>query len=159
MDSPSEGYVMLNTDGSILENIAHAGSGGLIRNHNGDWVVGYSNFTPPGDATLVEMRAIKLGLSLCHDLSFKRDICDSDYLDSVNIINDSDNHPFHCYASLRLDIRESMGDFEDITLVHILREQNKCVDFLVKDGAHSIVFAYRKSLAPRFRVVHIVGQD
>lgn len=43
MDSLEEDWAALNTDGVIFEtNIVD--HGGLIRNHNGQWIVGYSKY-------------------------------------------------------------------------------------------------------------------
>ena len=40
-EKPSPGWVKLNTDGSSLVNPGIAGSGGLIRNSDGDWIMGF----------------------------------------------------------------------------------------------------------------------
>uniref|UniRef100_A0A2N9IFC0 CCHC-type domain-containing protein n=1 Tax=Fagus sylvatica TaxID=28930 RepID=A0A2N9IFC0_FAGSY len=40
-EKPSPGWVKLNTDGSSLVNLGIAGSGGLIRNSDGDWIMGF----------------------------------------------------------------------------------------------------------------------
>lgn len=41
-----------------------------------------------------------------------------------------------------------MRDFKDINLVHVLREQNKCADFLAKAGTHSTISAQWESPPP-----------
>ena len=43
---PPPGFVKLNTDGSSLGNPAVAGFGGLIREEDGGWIVGFSSFIP-----------------------------------------------------------------------------------------------------------------
>lgn len=41
-EKPCSGWFKLNTDGSSLGNPGLAGGGGLIRDENGDWVVGFA---------------------------------------------------------------------------------------------------------------------
>lgn len=42
--SPSNGWVALNTDEAVKNDLGLAGCGGLIRDQNGDWVCGFSKF-------------------------------------------------------------------------------------------------------------------
>lgn len=83
-----------------------------------------------------------MGISLCHNLGYKRIICESDFIEVVNYFIDRDPHRLHRHASFLLDIVASLGQFEVASLVHILREHNKCVDFLAKVGAHGSIAAH-----------------
>ena len=38
---PAAGWFKLNSDGSSLGNLGHAGGGGIIRNADGEWVTGW----------------------------------------------------------------------------------------------------------------------
>ena len=41
-EKPPKGWSKLNTDGSILGSTSLAGCGGIVRNNQGGWVVGFS---------------------------------------------------------------------------------------------------------------------
>ncbi|KAM3698353.1 hypothetical protein ACB098_06G182400 [Castanea mollissima] len=49
---PPEGWAKLNTDGSALGNPRMAGGGGLILDHNGDWMIGFLEVLAPPTASL-----------------------------------------------------------------------------------------------------------
>ena len=62
---PPEGILKLNIDGSFLENFGSLGAGSVVRNHNGDWITGFSHYEDGGDALLAELRVIQTGLDFC----------------------------------------------------------------------------------------------
>ena len=41
-EKPPDGWSKLNTDGSVLGSMGIAGCGGIVRNNQGGWVVGFS---------------------------------------------------------------------------------------------------------------------
>ena len=65
---PHLGWFKLNMDGSSLGNPGLAGSGGVIRNHVGDWVGGFSQAIGITISVQTELRALKDGLNLAIDL-------------------------------------------------------------------------------------------
>jgi hypothetical protein len=58
---PPLGWFKLNTDGSSLGNPGMAGGGGVIRNHFGDWVGGFSRAIGFTTSVQAELRALKNG--------------------------------------------------------------------------------------------------
>jgi len=65
----------LNIDGSFLEEFGCLGVGGVVHNHDGDWIAGFSQYEAGGDALLAELCAIQIDLDFCS----KKRIC-QDYL-------------------------------------------------------------------------------
>jgi hypothetical protein len=61
LQQPNEGFVKLNVDGSFLGNSGRICFGGLIRNNNGDWLIGFSCYTV-GSNLFLEPLVIKFGL-------------------------------------------------------------------------------------------------
>ena len=59
------GWMKLNTDGSSLGNPGLAGGGGLIRNEEGTWVVGFARKIGITSSFLAELWALRDGLNLC----------------------------------------------------------------------------------------------
>ena len=135
MDPPLEGTLKLNIDGSFLEDLGCLGVGGVVRNHNGDWIAGFSHYEAGGDALLAELRVIQIGLLFCSLKGYVSIICESDCLEAIDLIIDGRDHTLHTYAIVILHIRDALHGNGNITLVHVLREQNMCADFMAKEGS------------------------
>lgn len=82
------------------------GSGGLIRDDNGDWIVGFSSFDGVGDVLLAELTVIKHGLQLAWDEGFRSVVCESDSRDAISILSESSSHNTHLFASTIFDVME-----------------------------------------------------
>jgi hypothetical protein len=105
--SPPEGTFKLNVDGSFLED-------------------SLCHYEVGGDALLAELRAIQIGIDICHNRGYTNVICESDCLEAVKIFIGSGSHNLHVHASTILHISDALQQEENYTLVHILREQNVC---------------------------------
>ena len=84
-------WFKLNTDGSSLGNPGLARGGGLIRDHLGDWVGGFSRFIGFTTSVQVELRALKDGLLLAIDLWILNLEIEIDSLVAVELINSTTN--------------------------------------------------------------------
>jgi len=79
----------------IAENNSHLGVGRVIRGHDGSWITRFTHFENDGDALLVELRAIQLGIATCYDFVYTNIICESGYLEAVNLIHNFENASLH----------------------------------------------------------------
>lgn len=68
---------------------------------------------------MAELRAIQIGIDICHNRGYTNVICESDCLEAVNIIGSS-RHNLHVHASTILQIFKALQQEENYTLVHIL---------------------------------------
>ena len=93
MDPPLECTLILNIDGSFLEHFGCLGVGGVTRNHDRDWIAGFSHYEAGGGGLLAELRAIQIGLDFCSKKGYVNIICESDCLDAVDLINDGHDIP------------------------------------------------------------------
>ena len=64
---PTPGLIKLNVDGAAKGNPGLAGEGGVIRDHNGEFIIGFSNYYGHTSNITAEFNAIRDGLSLCCD--------------------------------------------------------------------------------------------
>ena len=88
------GWAKLNTDGSALGSSGKAGGGGLIKDHNVDWVVGFSRSLGCTNSFMVELWALRDGLILAKDLNLNSLIVELDAKSVVQLMNsDSTNMP------------------------------------------------------------------
>ena len=85
--APPLGWFKLNTDGSSLGNPGLAGGGGIIRNHVGDWVGGFSRAIGITTSVQAEFRALKDGLNLAIDLGIFNLEIEMDSLIAVELVN------------------------------------------------------------------------
>ena len=62
---PDQGKLKLNIDGSAQGNSGLAGGGGVLRDNQGNWVLGYSRKIERTTSFLAELWALRDGLHLC----------------------------------------------------------------------------------------------
>ena len=130
---PPLGWFKLNMDGSSLGNPELAGGGGVIRNHLGDWVGGFSRAIGFIISVQAELRALKDGLLLAIDLKILNNKIEMDSLVAVDLINSfTTSNAF--LSTVVDDCRYLLERFELKSLKHIFRKANCCVDLLAKAG-------------------------
>jgi ribonuclease HI len=135
-----KGEVALDVDGSSYRNPPRrAGYGGVIRDHRGEWKMGFSGHVDYTDCLRAELLAILNGLLVAWELKDRprNVICRSDCLQAVEYMKDSTLNP--CEDSDIVDsIRELVSrDWWSVSFEHILRECNQCADYMAKMGANS----------------------
>uniref|UniRef100_A0A2N9I4P7 RNase H type-1 domain-containing protein n=1 Tax=Fagus sylvatica TaxID=28930 RepID=A0A2N9I4P7_FAGSY len=136
--TPPLGWFKLNTDGSSLGNPGLAGGGGVIRNHLGDWVGGYSRAIGHTTSVQAELRALKDGLILAIDIGILNLEIEMDSLVAVELLK-SITSPNAFLSSIVIDCRYLMERFEHFSLKHIFREANGCADLLAKAGCDQLL--------------------
>jgi ribonuclease HI len=130
---PPLGWFKLNTDGSSLGNPGLAGGGGVIRNHLGEWVGGFSRTIGFTTSVQAELRALKDGLLLAIDFEILNLEIEMDSLVAVDLINSSTTS--NAFLSIIVaDCRYLLKRFELWSLRHIFREANGCADLSAKAG-------------------------
>jgi ribonuclease HI len=130
---PPLGWFKLKTDGSALGNPGLAGGGGVIRNHVGDWVGGFSRAIGVITSVQAELRALIDSLKLAIDLGILNLEIEMDYLVAVELVN-SITTPNVFLSTIVTDCGSIMERFELCSLKHIFRETNDCADLLAKVG-------------------------
>jgi ribonuclease HI len=133
---PAEGVVCLNVDGSLLGSVNTAGYGGLLRNKDGDFICGFYGVAAIPNILFAEIMAIWHGLELCWERGFRKVLCYSDSLLSVNLIKEGVT-PHHRFANEIHRIKKLLARDWEVTISHTLREGNVCADVLAKLGASS----------------------
>lgn len=58
-EKPRDGWLTLNADGLVAGSPGIVGGGGLIRDGNGDWVIGFARKIGTATSFLVELRALR----------------------------------------------------------------------------------------------------
>ncbi|GKV02365.1 hypothetical protein SLEP1_g14812 [Rubroshorea leprosula] len=125
--------IKLNTDGSSIGNPSLSGSGGILKDSLGNWVLGYARNIGFSSPLAAELWAIRDGLVLAIQRGFHNLIVESDSKVAVLLLTKGcvSTHP---HSTLILDCRMLMQKIHQIHLVNIVRERNMCADQLAKMG-------------------------
>ena len=79
----------MNTDGSSFKNPGLAGGGGLIRDEEGAWIVGFARSIGISSSFIVGLWALRDGLLLYLHRNFNVVEVDSDAKDVIDVISSS----------------------------------------------------------------------
>lgn len=133
-EKPCSGWFKLNTDGSSLGNPGLAGGGGLIRDENGDWVVGFARKIGIASSFMAELWALRDGLLLCLQIHAQAVIVE---MDSKVIIDTFSTHAeaSTIVSAIMEDCKQLVAQIPQVRFNHVYREANKRADFLAKLGA------------------------
>ena len=86
--APSPGWLKLNVDGSVNPTNALCGCGGVLRDTDGNWIMGFSMRSSFNDILCVELEAIKQGLDLAWVHRVRSVWCETDSLQAFSILQD-----------------------------------------------------------------------
>ena len=129
-------FCKLNTDGSALDNLGLAGAGGVLRDHQGRWLTGFSTRLEIASNNLAELAAVRQGLMLAWNKGVKFLQLE---LDSKVVLhwltNKNINYPTNMLP-LICDCRNLLDRGWEVHVHHVYREANGCADALAKRGTH-----------------------
>lgn len=136
---PTQGWVVINTDGSVNLRDKNAGCGGVIRDDKGDWIIGFSMSIGCCSVEEAEAWAVYKGLILARDKRKERIIVRSDSSFIINILNRSHAESYQCTKVTNVldNCRRIIGNFSEVKFVHVFREQNKVADALARKAKSS----------------------
>ena len=132
-ERPGQGKLKLNIDGSAQGNSGLAGGGGVLRDDQGNWVLGYSRKIGRTTSFLAELWALRDGLHLClskNHLDVEVELDAKIIVDALNATQQSDQP----VSPLMDDFRLLATRFNHIQFKHCYREANKCTDGLARKG-------------------------
>jgi ribonuclease HI len=118
-------------DDSLLGSTNTSGYGGLLRNNNGDFLLGFYGAAANPSILLAELMTILHGLQICWDKGFRRIVCFSDSLQTINLIRDGVS-VHHRFANEVFSIRQLLDRDWEVVIKHTLRQGNAFEDELAK---------------------------
>ncbi|CAN1328315.1 Putative ribonuclease H protein At1g65750 [Linum perenne] len=132
-DPGPDGWVTLNTDGSVNHSTGIATAGGLLRNHLGHCAAAFSANLGKCSITRAELRGILHGLDIAWKENHKQVRVQTDSMTAVKLIL-ADDVPLHQHASEVLAIRDLLQRNWQTEVLHIYREANGAADYLASKG-------------------------
>ena len=136
-ERPGQGKLKLNTDGSAQGNSGLAGGGGILRDDQGNQVLGYSRKIGRTTSFLVELWALRDRLHLClskNHLDVEVELDAKIIVDALTTTQQSDQ----LVSPLIDDCRFLATRFNHIQFKHCYHEANKCTDGLTRKGITQI---------------------
>ena len=88
-EKPRARWLTLNCDGSAVSTVGSAGGDGLVKDENGEWVMGFARRIGNASNYLVELWALRDGLQLCLQIHAQTVVIELD----VKAIVDAFNSP------------------------------------------------------------------
>lgn len=130
---PPGGFLKVNVDGACDPRSVIIGAGGIVRDHDGKWMVGFIHNIGKGHPLLAEAWAILTGIQIAADKGYSSVIIESDCLELVQLFERPLNLPMG--LGLHNIVRESKTlptSLPTSKVVHCHREGNSCADHLAK---------------------------
>ena len=134
-ERPPTGWKKLNTDGSYLGGLDRAGCGGLVRDEQGEWVVGFTRHIGSTNSFIAELWGLREGLLLCCNLNIQSLIVEMDAQAVVAVLRNND-YVNNVISPILDDCKQLAARFQRIRFNHCYRQANRCADLLARMGAH-----------------------
>lgn len=113
-----------------------ANTGGVIWDHNGAWIVGFTAKIGTTNSFIAELWGLREGLNLVIHWGFNKIIAETDSNAMVQALErDVDDRPEA--DTIIMDCKFLMSQFLDCELLRVYREGNQCADYLANMGQNS----------------------
>lgn len=130
---PSINVYKINVDGASKENPEEAGSGGLIRDYNGNFIVGFTTYLGIKSSVYAETKATWEGLKLAQQLGLASIWLESESELLVKILNGQIDPPWGI-SYIFDEVMNLIKGFNACLISHIYREGNSPADGLANWG-------------------------
>ncbi|CAN1775003.1 Putative ribonuclease H protein At1g65750, partial [Linum perenne] len=138
------GFIIVNSDGSVLGNHGKAAAGGLLRDREGNCIDAFAINLGACSITRAEIRGALEGIRRAWSEGFRNVEVQLDSYAAITIFSDSNPKIDRQHALEVLEFRDWLRRDWDLRLKHVYREANQAADFLaslghtLQRGCHSI---------------------
>ncbi|MCH79377.1 putative non-LTR retroelement reverse transcriptase [Trifolium medium] len=129
---PAEGRMKLNTDGACKDG-RNAGCGGILRGSDGQWLGGFAKSIGICNAFIAELWGVFEGLKYARSLGYNAIDLNVDSMIVVQAIRTGKTRSILGHNLVKNIMRLMRLDW-DVTINHVYREANYCVDALANFG-------------------------
>ena len=133
-EKPNTGWKKLNIDGSLVDSLGLAGGGGVVRDDQGNWVIGFARRIGPVNSFIAELWSLRDGLFLCVQAQVQALIVEMDAKALVDDFSNQTNSNV-IISPLMKDCRQLASQIPQVSFRHVYRETNRCADQLAKLGS------------------------
>ncbi|CAL1377203.1 unnamed protein product [Linum trigynum] len=129
-EHPSQGWVALNSDGSVVN--GQAAVGGVLRDENGRLIRAFSMKLGEVSITRSELEGIVKGLQVAWNEGLRCIIVQTDSQTAIKLIKEAENR--HPHFLLVQEARRLLALDWQVQLLHVYREGNFVTDYLASAG-------------------------
>ncbi|KAL3519623.1 hypothetical protein ACH5RR_017772 [Cinchona calisaya] len=135
-EKPDIGWTKLNFDGSCKCKTGRASIGGVLRNHDAEFLLGYSEFIGQTNSTIAELVALQRGLELVLENGWRYVWVEGDSKSLVEII--AQKKQVRCAEVQKHvgHINSMIPALKNCILTHVYREGNRAADKFAQMGYH-----------------------
>ncbi|KAK0586448.1 hypothetical protein LWI29_007016 [Acer saccharum] len=154
---PPLGWVKLNTDGSWRPEFGSISAGGVIRNNEKAWLVGFALNKGMGNVLEAELWGIFEGLKLAWRAGFRKVLVESDSQSAVLLLTNPTptHHPlFNIVEDCKMLVEKNWS----CSIQHVFRESNRVADALANLG-HSLNLGTTFFDVPPAQISACVNED
>ncbi|KAL4281612.1 hypothetical protein GQ457_03G016410 [Hibiscus cannabinus] len=153
---PNEGCYNLNVDGAMSAIDGNSASGGVIRNHQGGWITGFSKFIGKCSILEAELWGIARGLEVAWDMDCCNVVVESDCVDALKAITRGSSNNGHL-AMLRF-ISDLCHRNWNVSFVQTARNNNGVANRLAKMASEGD-FIVKRFMAPPPEILSLLHRD
>ncbi|XP_075104621.1 uncharacterized protein LOC142178786 [Nicotiana tabacum] len=148
---PNQAIYKLNIDGSCSPIRNNYGIGGVFRNHQGNWIIGFVGSVKEGTSVQIELFALLKGLQIAVQKYLKPIIIETDAHAIIGMFKAPTMH----FTNIINDCRLLLQQLDSLPLQVIYREQNCVPDSLARYGVmhaqeHCLLFGTPPHFAMSF---------
>lgn len=133
-EKPQVGWTKLNFDGSCKCSTGAASIGGVMRDHNAEFLLGYSESIGRTTSTIAEMAALRRGLELVLENGWNQVWLEGDFLTLVEIIMKGRRVRSAEAQKQVSDIKLLIPELDNFLITHIYREGNRAAHAFAQMG-------------------------
>ncbi|KAF7836240.1 cytosolic sulfotransferase 15-like [Senna tora] len=155
---PEEEWLKVNVDGACKSGTTERAScGGVIRDHEGRFLLGFTKNLGYCDVISAELWGIKMGLEVAWEMGARKIVIemDSTYAHQLVLSRVQELHP--C-LSLVNAIHQILARQWEVQIVHVLREANRVADFFASCATHESLDLV-KFVQPPLDATHLISAD
>ncbi|MBA0803591.1 hypothetical protein Gohar_013785 [Gossypium harknessii] len=123
-------WVSLRADGSVRFDEGFAADGGCVRNHNGEWIIGFTKYLGNCIVLEAELLGILDRLNLILDRCFEIILIQTDSIEAINVI--LEDSLGNSNSALVRKIHLILRKIEQWKIQYIPREENLITNSLAK---------------------------
>ncbi|KAG6400396.1 hypothetical protein SASPL_137226 [Salvia splendens] len=136
--APASGCWKLNTDGAVKHSTKEASVGGVIRNSNGEWFLGYARRLGECSVLIAKLWAIYDCFKFAWEYNLRNVVVECDNITAVLMVNSRRNEG--CNYSIVRHILALIDKHWYVEVKHVYREANRVADFIADWGLKMLVF-------------------